>query len=217
VANCGECDRVCSKSGVASVACTAGACTSSCMPGLGNCTKPATGGDNGCETNVTADPVNCGGCGNDCGRQNGKVCVNGTCTCSGQNYRCRLGGSVNNILCDASGVCSCSGVLCAPGESCTGGGGECRCNNSPHCAAGQTCCQTPAGCFDLQTDRNNCGGCGHGCSPGFICVGAVCMCDSAADCDAGTSGVTSCNSGVCSCGSATCTAGQRCLAGGVCG
>jgi hypothetical protein len=45
----------------------------------------------------------------------------------------------------------------------------------------------------------------------------VCQCDAAGDCDAGTSGVTSCTGGVCSCGSATCTAGQRCLVGGVCG
>lgn len=217
LANCGGCNRTCSSTRVTTLQCTANTCTSFCEPGFGNCSKPTAGVDNGCETNVTANTTNCGGCGNNCGMQRNKSCVAGKCVCDSARDCYSSNNPPASVLCDASGVCSCTGVLCVTGEGCTTGGGECSCNGGAKCGAGQTCCQTPAGCFDLQTDRDNCGGCNHACSPGFICVNAVCMCDAASDCDAGTSGVTSCSSGVCSCGSATCLPGQRCLAGGVCG
>jgi hypothetical protein len=88
---------------------------------------------------------------------------------------CSENNNTTNVACDPSGVCSCTGVLCMIGETCIPGGAECRCNGGAKCGAGQVCCQTPAGCFDLQTDADNCGGCGHGCTPGHACVAGACQ------------------------------------------
>jgi hypothetical protein len=58
--SCGACGRACSTTNVMTAACTSGACTSSCNAGFSNCSKPASGPDDGCEC---ATPGCCaGGC-----------------------------------------------------------------------------------------------------------------------------------------------------------
>ncbi len=58
--NCGGCGRACSTTNVATAACAAGACTSTCKVGFANCSKPTVGADDGCEC---ATPGCCaGGC-----------------------------------------------------------------------------------------------------------------------------------------------------------
>lgn len=215
LSNCGACDRTCSTAGVAGLACKGSTCTSSCELGKANCSHPSTGTDDGCETTVTSDSRNCGGCNNAC--SNGKSCINGLCNCNGSSRHCVSVGSTAGVLCEASGVCSCEGMLCAVGETCKFETAKnvCSCNGGAACTSGQTCCQTPAGCFDLQSDAANCGGCGHACTVNFACVAGVCECDSDGDCSAGTNGT--CNSGVCTCGTNTCKPGQRCLPNGSCG
>src|SRR5207245_1100143 len=64
---CGGCGRACSAANVATLACSSGLCTSSCAAGAGNCLEPAyPSADDGCETDTTIDPANCGTCGMMC-------------------------------------------------------------------------------------------------------------------------------------------------------
>jgi hypothetical protein len=61
-----------------------------------------------------------------------------------------------------------------------------RCSTHATCASGLRCsaagqCGCPAGhvacghgCFDLATDPQNCGQCGHACAPGMICAQGLC-------------------------------------------
>ena len=55
---------------------------------------------------------------------------------------------------------------CPRSEVCSVSGGGCNCSN------GQTCCNNA--CTNLQTDRDNCGGCGTSCGPGLSCQSGVC-------------------------------------------
>lgn len=223
VDHCGDCNRPCDANHVASLSCSGGVCDSSCDPMYGNCNRPAAGADDGCETNVTADNLNCGGCGNSCATQGGTNnsfdCTGGasgqqTCGCSAQN-ECNAGSS--GICNSTSGICTCAAGACNVGEAC-GPGGACTCNGGLACAPGTACCATPAGCFNLQTDPQSCGACGRACPPGFACAAAACVCDAPEDCNAGTPGVFTCNAqGLCVCGGATCAAGERCQADGQCG
>jgi hypothetical protein len=228
VAHCGACDRACATTGVASVECSDGRCVSSCAVGSANCTTPSTGNDDGCETSTASDAENCGGCGNDCTAQGLNACSNGLCGCS-QAGQC---GNGSGIDC-AGGLCSCDATVCRPGERCRQSGGSrlCGCNGGAACAAAEVCCQTPAGCTDVQTSPTSCGACGRVCTTGFACSGGECACDADEDCDAGTPEVAAgsggegggpstgpaCVSGRCVCGTTTCAEGERCLDGGGCG
>jgi hypothetical protein len=226
VIHCGACDRACAAPGVASVECSGGLCVSSCTPGFANCVTPATGADDGCETNTTADASRCGGCGNSCTAQGLSVCAGGLCGCGSQG-QC---GNGSGVAC-TGGLCSCDATECRPGERCRQSGGNrlCACNGGAACTADQVCCQTPAGCTDVLTSATSCGACGRACTPGFACAAGRCTCDSDEDCDAGlvdTGGGgeggapptgPSCVSGTCVCGTTVCSEGQRCLATGSCG
>lgn len=223
VDHCGACNRGCDTSNVASLSCTGGVCDSSCDLGYANCNQPAAGADDGCELNVLADDTDCGGCMNDCSA--GLDCDLGP---AGQQQVC---GCSNNVECDSdgngaatgtcgAGICSCSGITCAPGEACAivGAVNACSCNGSMGCGPGMTCCQAPSGCFDLSTNPLSCGACGRACPGGFACQAGSCLCNDAADCNAGSAGAVSCDaSGNCVCGGTMCAPGERCQADGQCG
>jgi hypothetical protein len=72
---CGAACTVCAVPANATAACAAGACgLGACAAGFGNCDMmPA----NGCETNLTNDPANCGACGTVCAAP--MTCVNSVC------------------------------------------------------------------------------------------------------------------------------------------
>jgi hypothetical protein len=166
----------------------------------------------GCETDTTTD-VNCGGCSNRCGMQGGLVCKSSRCSCTTDD-QCKQGSAQANLTCDVpSGQCHCGNAVCAYGETCSGT--SCSCNGGRGCMAGRSCCQTPAGCFDLTSNAANCGGCGRACPSGFVCGAGTCQCNSNDDCNAGSPGT--CTAGACVCGTTTCPKGQRCLATGTCG
>jgi len=75
--NCGGCGTVCSTSQPNStMACVYGKCESSCRAGWGDCNGSPT---DGCETNISSDPKNCGGCGIVCDGIAGQACVDGRC------------------------------------------------------------------------------------------------------------------------------------------
>ena len=236
VSHCGACGRACSPTDVAALACSGGVCTSSCVLGRANCAQPAApDGDDGCELDVSAnDSANCGGCGNSCisdAVTDDPECDRGTgtqkmCGCSGDN-ECKWGSGTSPSCDNTTGICTCNNVACQPGEACKHDGASdvCTCYGGAACAAGQSCCQTPSGCFDLKIDASNCGACGHACAPGFACSGGVCICGANdANCNGGAAaGTFACPpiSGpdvcVCKSGATTCLNGQRCLADDTCG
>lgn len=232
--NCGACQRACAATNVAAVQCQLGGCSSSCAPGFANCTQKKTP-DDGCETPVTSDAANCGGCNNKC--PVGFVCHNGQCGCDFKND-C---GNGNGVEC-VDDVCRCDLVACRPGERCRDAQGSkaCSCNGSlVGCLANELCCSA-GGCTDVQSNSANCGACGRACSAGFICVAGACQCDSAEDCGGeapsiGAGGITgagglgaagdtgapvanvACVAGMCVCNGDACLEGQRCLPNGTCG
>jgi hypothetical protein len=230
IQHCGFCNHACVNTGVASLACSNRLCTPSCVLGKANCApiSPTTSTDNGCERDVANNLTSCGGCNNSCTAQGFPICSNNRCKCDNKS---QCGGGTNS--CDTgTGLCTCdtSGV-CVSGETCDGSK-NCVCNPPPlsgpgtPCSAGETCCHTPAGCFNLDTDVANCGACGRACTPGFICDAGQCKCNDAADCQgsgfdgaAGAASELACDlaDGLCVCNVKCAVQGQRCLADGSCG
>ena len=74
--NCGACGAPCSAPAHAIAACIYGSCDWSCNAGWGDCNGSR---DDGCETDISFDPKNCGGCGIACDGIAGQACVNGQC------------------------------------------------------------------------------------------------------------------------------------------
>jgi hypothetical protein len=78
VFNCGVCERACPRPPDESAlpVCRLGRCELQCPRGFADCDGRV---ENGCETFVSADPRNCGGCGVQCDLALGQPCVNGAC------------------------------------------------------------------------------------------------------------------------------------------
>jgi hypothetical protein len=111
-AHCGTCANACSVAN-ATTGCTGGQCIiTSCTTGFGDCDMSY--GD-GCEANLTDDPLNCGACGNNCGT---------ACT-----------GNVGGTTCTNS---ACAITSCSPGyynlDDLCGNGCECKATTVQACA-----------------------------------------------------------------------------------
>lgn len=87
----------------------------------------------------------------------------------------RINGETLNVCLQAIDNTQCNNVIdwlatyskCESSDVCTSGApAGCNCGN------GQTCCNNA--CTNLQTDRNNCGGCGTTCGAGLGCDNGVC-------------------------------------------
>jgi hypothetical protein len=76
VSHCGGCGQACgTQNGTPS--CAAAVCSmSACSAGFLNCSPDENASRDGCETNATTDPANCGHCGNIC---SSRVCRNQVC------------------------------------------------------------------------------------------------------------------------------------------
>jgi hypothetical protein len=224
---CGSCTRACDATNVVALSCSGGDCDSVCEPGFSNCNTPSSGSpDDGCET--ADSDAECGSCDHSCDDAGALdlVCTAfaaGTaCGCSPEDSEsCKLGGSPMGNVCELSGICSCDGQLCNPGEGCDDQQCSCDAEHAP-CAPGAVCCRN--GCQDTQNDPQNCGGCGRTCLPGFECANGVCHCGmpgpSSPACDAGTPGecISAGQTSICRCpGPIDCAVGKRCLANGQCG
>ncbi|MCA9632126.1 MAG: hypothetical protein KC766_30945, partial [Myxococcales bacterium] len=156
----------------------------------GNCSRPATGNDNGCETNLNTTTAHCGACGTACStsHSNSQTCSAGQCTHACQNGwgDCdgpRPGATDNGCEVDTDGTVAHCGSCNAP---CSGSnvssracsGGVC----TPVCAAGFGDCNGPEpgssddGCeLDWSSDDKKCGSCDMGCTPSQHCDNSMCV------------------------------------------
>ena len=181
--NCGGCGRVCSfPNGTGR--CVGGVCTIvTCNAGFSDCNGVA--GD-GCETNISADPNNCGACGRVCGLPNATArCVGGVCTiatCNAGYADCNGNASDGceiNLMSDVRNCGACGNVCSFANASGACVGGVCTIVT---CNAGFADCNRFAGDgyeVNLQTDPSNCGACGRACPPGpfgrpGVCTAGVC-------------------------------------------
>ena len=190
--NCGSCGLVCP----AVAECQGGSC---------KCPNGALSLCGSACVNEQTDSNNCGGCGidspvNQCGP--GQTCQNGSCLCTSGHF-CSVNGG-NGICVDFTtdpANCGGCGNLCANGFVClpNGGGGPGLPGCGLSCPAGEIQCgpfpgnsvaevaPVSAYCANLQTDSNNCGGCGNAfacpeglnCQNGSCCPAGQMVCDSA--------------------------------------
>jgi len=134
--------------------------------------------------NLSADPANCGGCGNLC--DNGGSCENGQCVLQISLRKTHIGNQpqtgpltiscpAGSALCQAGCVdtmtdtlnCGSCNNACSSGYLCFLG--ECQ----PKCSGGQTFCN--GACASLLTDPANCGTCGNACTNGGTCGNGQCV------------------------------------------
>jgi hypothetical protein len=216
-ANCGACGQACGGAPNAGAACSAGACTFVCDSGFGDCDRNAA---NGCETDLTSDPVNCGACGNSCAQANAPgTCMNGVC-------HCVLSCSPGFLDCDGNCANGCETNAATDPNNCGACGNVCRLPNAtPTCTAGACAiniciagfgdCDFNAanGCeTNLAFDPKNCGACGVACAPGIACVNGVCTGACTDGIKDGQETDVDCGGPVCP----ACSVGKACLVGADC-
>jgi hypothetical protein len=167
------------------------ACTAPvCNAGYGNCDGDPS---NGCESGVTSDEQNCGGCGNVCAVQGAHVtsneCMNGQC-----NPQC----STNYLTCDNDKQNGCEADKLSDEANCGACGTVCSSLPAAHvtsnlCQSG-TCDPVCSGAYrdcdasrtngcevDSSTNASHCGGCDILCQTGMaahvssnLCSGSAC-------------------------------------------
>jgi hypothetical protein len=157
--HCGSCTNVCQDTVPHSVASCAGStCGFTCNSGYSTCS--------GACVDEQTDDNNCGGCTHAC--SGGTSCSGGSCVCPGGS--CLLAGTCVTNNASACQSNSCAACPVPTGGSATCGSGGC----TPSCPSGDSLCGTTTTCFDLQTDANNCGTCGHSCGGG-TCSAGICQ------------------------------------------
>jgi hypothetical protein len=163
--HCGACGTACSGAN-GTPSCTAGACQIACHPGFADCNGNPT---DGCETNVSNNPMHCGACGTVCSD------VSGTPSCTAG--ACQIACDAGFADCNGNAADGCETDVFGDENNCGACGTVCSSvNGTPSCAAGA--CQIPCnpgfddcngntadGCeVNVSSDPNHCGACGTVCS-----------------------------------------------------
>ncbi len=201
VSNCGGCGNVCT-SAVGTAACSDSTC------GVSDCTLPnaecVPNDGKKCETNVSNDTQNCGGCGMACYYKNGK----GSCAAS----KCELVSCDDGFAdCNAVETDGCEIALgttanCRQcGESCTNAHGTNACTTNgcqPVCASGFGDCDGNKnnGCETQLNTLTDCAACGRACNKAH----------GTPTCASGSCQIASCNSGWDDCSSNEGSANDGC-------
>ncbi len=177
-ANCGACGAACPTRANAAPSCARGLCDITCTSGFADCNRRAM---DGCESDMSADVLNCGACGRRCSFEGGTArCVAGQCqlvSCTAFGYR-DCDGSGSGCVNTSTSTLHCGGCgrpCNLPNASPRCADGACRIVN---CAAGFINCDgnTANGCeINLRTDPMNCGNCGTRCPTGQMCVSGNCF------------------------------------------
>ena len=176
VTHCGSCTTQC-QAIHGTTACVNGACTPTCATGWGDCDGDPS---NGCETDLTISPANCGTCGKSCAAQNAQTtCSNSTCAivaCSPYYF--------DNDTNPATGCEYKCDYLVPSTETCDGTDQDCDGsidetfdfqNDPNHCGNCTTTCGTTTGglcCAGTcrNSDPNNCGACSRTCTSGMLVI-----------------------------------------------
>lgn len=165
VPHCGGCGSACSPNN-GTPSCSAGNCFIACTSGYGNCNGNAR--VDGCEVNLTSDPLNCNTCGLACppatpncvGGSCISACPSGFADCDGIGANgCETNINTNHDKCGGcSNACGatqyCNTSVCT---SCSGGLLDCDKNGANGCEA------------DTATNPNACGSCGTKCGSDGTC------------------------------------------------
>lgn len=185
--NCGTCSKVCPATG-GTPTCNDGKCgISSCTAPFEDCDSDAqVPGGNGCETNLSNNAQNCGGCGNACYYPNGVgKCQNKGCVidhCETGYADCSAAAGCETALGTTSACRTCS-------EKCTNQHGTTSCSSSgckPVCTLGfEDCDGKPEnGCETPLNSLSDCGACNVGCSKAHAsasCATGICEIASCSD------------------------------------
>lgn len=182
--NCGACGNACPVSTAfpelnMDTQCVDGACQRQCVAKGSSQFQDCNGlVDDGCETNLTINPDNCGACGNQCpaGIDGVRRCIGGHCGCPAGETFCAAGctdTSVDDTNCGACGN-ECQGTDAGPPPP----NMEYRCSQGKcaqlQCSKGWANCNgviPTDGCeINIVSDRNNCGACGNICPSGQSCI-----------------------------------------------
>jgi hypothetical protein len=131
VGNCGACGKACPPVPGGVAGCAGGQCVlAGCSPGFADCDLVAS---DGCESNLSQDPLHCGSCNNPCPTPQNETpgCNNGNCYAV-----CNQGWAD----CDANPANGCEDDINDDPSNCGGCGVNCGANES--CLAGvcQVCC-----------------------------------------------------------------------------
>lgn len=197
--NCGSCGNACASGSL----CRAGACVTTCTPGLTQCGVTCI--------DTRTNTQNCGACGTACASD--EVCSNGVCgtVCPASQEVCNGTCATLNTDSNNCGMC---GRVCPSGSFCQTG--NCR----AVCQSGQLACGDAGVCSNPQTDNANCGMCGTTCNSGEVCSNGTCgtSCSGSLATCTPDGGVTTCadlqtdnvNCGMCG---RRCGAGETCASG----
>ncbi len=188
--NCGSCGHKCVLAN-ANASCTGGECQiEGCLAPFEGCN---TDESDGCETNLSTDAMNCGGCGLECPAINGAPsCVSGTCRVECKdNFDDCDSDATNGCETSLNDVKNCGkcGNTCpdVDGQQAYCRNGEC---GSTVCKANFGDCDGDSVCeTDLSQDPDNCGRCGALCS----------VVHGSAGCDNGQCVVATCDKGFDNC------------------
>ena len=146
--NCGMCGTKCGTNKV----CSMGACADDCAMGTSKC-------GNSC-VNQQTDRTNCGGCGTTC--KDGEICSAGKCTLSCQQGLTKCAAQPL----DAGAPDSGSSDAAADGAADGAADAAAQDSGGPQIVGDY--------CANLQTDNQNCGGCGITCPSGKVCSNGAC-------------------------------------------
>jgi hypothetical protein len=155
--------------------CAGGGCRIVCSPSFGDCDGALC--PNGCETDLRADPLNCGACGHACAAD--QQCVKGTCLCPPGTTRC--GNACVDLAVDVENCGACGNGCPGATDGTANGGPTCQKGRCGYvCYPGFADCDARVdnGCeVNTGSDPRHCGGCATRClaSLGQPCVRGQCL------------------------------------------